>query len=110
MIRDSKDLQRYTAPERANHWLVGMCFILLALSGLAFFHPLFWPLTNLFGGGTWARILHPYLGVLMAVSFFVMFLHFRALNVMTPTDREWLNRVKEMVDGHDQNMPEQGKY
>jgi len=52
MIRDPKDLQRYTASERANHWLVGIAFILLALSGLALFHPLFWPLTNLFGGGT----------------------------------------------------------
>ena len=30
MIRDPKDLQRYTAPERANHWVVGISFILLA--------------------------------------------------------------------------------
>jgi formate dehydrogenase subunit gamma len=110
MIRDPKDLQRYTAPERANHWVVGMSFILLALSGLAFFHPYFWPLTNLFGGGTWARILHPYLGVVMAVSFVAMFFRFRALNVMTPTDWQWVDRVKEMVDGDDHNMPEQGKY
>ncbi len=110
MIRDPKDLQRYSASERANHWLTGICFILLGLSGLAFFHPLFWPLTNLFGGGTWARILHPFLGVAMAVLFLSMFLRFRALNVMTATDHEWLNRVKEMVDGNDENMPEQGKY
>ncbi|MBI4986535.1 MAG: formate dehydrogenase subunit gamma, partial [Rhodocyclales bacterium] len=110
MIRDPQDLQRYTASERANHWVVGMCFILLALSGLAFFHPLFWPLTNLFGGGTWTRILHPFLGVLMGVSFLVMYKRFRALNVMATTDWEWVNRVQEMVDGDDHNMPEQGKY
>jgi formate dehydrogenase subunit gamma len=110
MIRDPKDLQRYTAHERANHWVVGMSFILLALSGLAFFHPYFWPLTNLFGGGTWARILHPYLGVVMALSFIGLFLRFKALNVMTPTDWQWVDRVKEMVDGDDHNMPEQGKY
>ena len=42
MIRDPKDLKRYTASERVNHWIIGMCFILLALSGLAFFHPAFW--------------------------------------------------------------------
>jgi formate dehydrogenase subunit gamma len=29
---------------------------------------------------------------------------------MTPADHEWLNRVGEMVDGNDHNMPEQGKY
>ncbi|MDA0189121.1 MAG: formate dehydrogenase subunit gamma [Proteobacteria bacterium] len=110
MIRDPKDLQRYTASERANHWLVGICFILLALSGLAFFHPAFYPLAQLFGGGTWARILHPFIGVLMAAAFVVMFFRFRALNVMTDADREWLSRVREMVDGNDHNMPEQGKY
>ena len=68
MIRDPKDLQRYTAPERANHWVVGISFILLALSGLAFFHPAFYPLAQLFGGPVWARIIHPFLGVLMAFS------------------------------------------
>jgi formate dehydrogenase subunit gamma len=110
MIRNPKDLMRYTAHERANHWVVGICFILLALSGLAFFHPAFFPLAQLFGGGVWARILHPYLGVLMAVSFLAIFFRFRHLNQITAADREWLNRVGEMVDGNDHNMPEQGKY
>ena len=54
MIRNPKDLQRYNAEERANHWVVGICFILLGLSGLAFFHPAFYPLSQLFGGGVWA--------------------------------------------------------
>ena len=110
MIRNPKDLPRYTAQERANHWVVGISFILLALSGLAFFHPAFWQMTQLFGGGVWARILHPFLGVLMALSFLSIFFRFRSLNVMTPTDKEWLSRAKEMVDGNDHNMPEQGKY
>lgn len=110
MIRDPQDLPRYTAAERANHWVVGICFILLALSGLAFFHPAFFPLAQIFGGGVWARILHPFIGVVMALSFLALFLRFRALNAMTPADREWLGRIREMVDGDDHNMPEQGKY
>ena len=110
MIRDPKDLPRYSAGERANHWLVGISFILLALSGLAFFHPVFFPLTLLFGGAEWARILHPFLGILMSASFVLMFLRFRAINAMTETDWNWVRRVREMVDGDDQNMPEQGKY
>ena len=110
MRRDPKDLQRYTAQERANHWVVGIGFILLALSGLALFHPAFWPLSNLFGGGTWTRILHPYVGVLMALAFVAMVLRFWKLNVMTPVDKQWLSRVREMANGEDQNMPEQGKY
>ena len=55
MIRNPKDLTRYTAHERANHWVVGISFILLALSGLAFFHPAFFPLAQLFGGGKIGR-------------------------------------------------------
>ncbi|MCE1244287.1 formate dehydrogenase subunit gamma [Oryzomicrobium sp.] len=110
MKRDPNDLQRYTASERANHWVVGISFILIALSGLALFHPAFWPLSMLFGGGVWTRILHPFLGVLMAVSFAAMAVRFWKLNVMTPTDWEWLKRAKEMVNGDDHNMPIMGKY
>lgn len=110
MKRDPKDLVRYTAPERANHWAVGMTFILLALSGLAFFLPAFYPLSQLFGGGVWARILHPFIGVVMALSFVAMFFRFWKLNVLTPADKEWLRRIREMVDGDDHNMPEAGKY
>ena len=110
MIRNPKDLQRYTAEERANHWIVGICFILLALSGLAFFHPAFYPLVQLFGGGVWARILHPIIGWLMMIGFVLMYFRFKALNKMEPADREWLDRIGEMMDGNDHNMPEQGKY
>ena len=110
MIRNPRDLKRYTASERANHWVVGICFILLALSGLAFFHPAFFPLTQLFGGGPWTRILHPYIGVVMMLFFIMMFLRFWRLNVMEQRDVEWLKNVKKMIDGNDHDMPEQGKY
>ncbi len=110
MIRDPKDLVRYTASERANHWSVGISFILLGLSGLPFFHPAFFPLTQLFGGPVWARILHPFFGVFFAATFLVMVLRFYKLNIMTATDKEWLRRWREMVEGDDHNMPIQGKY
>ncbi|WP_374316764.1 formate dehydrogenase subunit gamma [Aquabacterium sp.] len=110
MIRDPKDLKRYNASERANHWAVGMSFIVLALSGLAFFHPAFFPLTQLFGGPVWTRILHPWVGVVMAVAFAIIFVRFFRLNIVTPADIEWLKKAKNMVDGNDHDMPEQGKY
>lgn len=110
MKRDPRDLVRYTSGERATHWVVGITFILLALSGLALFHPAFWPFTYLFGGGTWTRILHPFVGILMAAAFIAMFLRFAGLNLMRKTDWEWLSRVREMFAGDDHNMPEQGKY
>ena len=58
MIRRSKDLKRYDASERTNHWVVGISFILLALSGLALFTPAFFPPHAAVRQGT-ARILHP---------------------------------------------------
>ena len=58
-----EDLKRYNASERANHWVVGISFILLALSpGLAGLHPAFFPLTQLFRGPTWSPHHPPYLG------------------------------------------------
>ena len=50
-----REIERYNAAERSNHWAVAILFVLLALSGLALFHPaLFW-LSGLFGGGVWTR-------------------------------------------------------
>ncbi|MDO4681573.1 MAG: formate dehydrogenase subunit gamma [Lautropia sp.] len=110
MQRNPRDLVRYTASERVNHWIVGICFILLALSGLAFFHPAFFPLTQLFGGGPWTRILHPYIGVVMALGFLMMFFRFWKLNLIQKRDIAWLKEIRKMVDGDDHDMPEQGKY
>jgi formate dehydrogenase subunit gamma len=110
MIHHPKDLPRFTARERANHWFVAICFILIALSGLAFFHPAFWPLTQLLGGGVWTRVLHPFIGVLLAIAFASLFVRFRSLNRMTPADREWVKRIGELLSGDDRNMPAQEKF
>ena len=58
-------IQRYSAPERINHWVVAVCFVLLAISGLAFFYPAFFWLTGVFGTPQLARIIHPFVGVVM---------------------------------------------
>ena len=44
-------VDRYTAGARINHWITAASLILLALSGLALFHPSLFFLTGLFGGG-----------------------------------------------------------
>jgi len=110
MTGNPNDLKRFTPLERANHWFVAICFIAIALSGLAFFHPAFWPLTQLFGGGVWTRILHPFVGVLLAVSFGFLFLQFRSFNRMTQADWEWMKRIGRLLGGDDRNMPPQEKF
>jgi formate dehydrogenase subunit gamma len=109
MKNDPKKLLRYTAPERANHWLVALSFFLMAFSGLVLFQPLYYPLNQLFGGGVWTRILHPFFGVAMIIFFGGMYSRFWRLCVMTPTDWDWLRHLRGMVNGDDRAMPEAGK-
>lgn len=106
----SKTLQRYDASERANHWMMALMFLAAGLSGLAFFHPGFFFLVNLFGGGVWARILHPFFGLLMALSFLGMFLRLWRQNVMTEADKEWAAHAGELLRGDKSKMPPVGKY
>ncbi|MBU1265463.1 MAG: formate dehydrogenase subunit gamma [Gammaproteobacteria bacterium] len=103
-------IQRYTARERSNHWIVAIAFIFAALSGLALFHPAFFFLVNLFGGGPWARILHPFIGVVMFLFFIAMAVRFWGHNRITPADRQWMKRIGDVVCNRDQGLPEVGKY
>lgn len=75
-VQHGNGLRRYIDGDRINHWLVALCFFVAALSGLAFFHPSLYFLTNFFGGGPWARVLHPFFGVAMMLLFIGMFLRF----------------------------------
>jgi formate dehydrogenase subunit gamma len=103
-------IERYNATDRMNHWFVALTFILLALSGLALFHPsMFW-LTNLFGGGTWTRILHPFIGVVMFVSFAALALKFWGHNMLTDSDKAWLRQWRDVMNKREDKLPEVGRY
>lgn len=104
------DVPRYNANERVTHWIVALTFLLLAASGLAFFHPAFWFLTSLLGGGVWARILHPFVGVVMFVFFGLMALRYWKDNIIQPYDREWNKRLSDVINNRDHNLPEIDKY
>ena len=110
MSNRSKLVPRYSASERANHWFVGITFILLALSGLALFHPAFFFLTNLFGGGPWTRILHPFIGVVMFVSFLAMAARLWGHNRITEADRQWRRHLRDILRNRAGHLPEIGKY
>ena len=110
VVMRSGEIRRYDAGERSNHWAVAILFVLLAASGLAFFHPAFWFLSALLGGGNWARILHPFLGVLMFVLFLVMAMRYWDDNRIRPYDREWRKRLTDVIGNRDTNLPEIDKY
>lgn len=103
-------IDRYTSGERILHWVTAITFFLLAASGLAFFHPsMFW-LTGLLGGGTWARILHPFIGVVMFVAFILMAVKFWHHNVLSGNDRKWLGQIGDVIANRDDRVPPIGRY
>lgn len=71
MKQENRLIQRYSASERINHWIVAFCFILLALSGLALFYPSFSWFGQVFGTLQTARIIHPFVGMIMFVGFMI---------------------------------------
>lgn len=110
VVMKSGEVLRYTPGERVNHWIVALTFLLLAASGLAFFHPAFWFLASLLGGGAWARILHPFLGVVMFVFFAFMAARYWNDNKIQPYDREWRKHLSDVINNRERNLPEIDKY
>ena len=94
-------IQRYSAPERINHWVVAVCFVLLAISGLAFFYPAFFWLTGVFGTPQLARIVHPFVGVVMFLAFARQFFRYWHHNLVTAEDVKWMKSVKEVMKGNE---------
>ncbi len=103
-------LLRYTSGVRTRHWLVALAFVLAALSGLALFHPaLFW-LGNLFGGGPWTRILHPFIGLFMVLVFLTLAADVWDDNQLRPADWQWLRQWRDVVSNGEERLPEVGRY
>ncbi|MBV8404622.1 MAG: cytochrome b/b6 domain-containing protein, partial [Gammaproteobacteria bacterium] len=99
-------LLRYDADVRTNHWLVALSFVLAALSGLALFHPaLFW-LSNLFGGGPWTRILHPFIGLFMVLVFLGLAGRVWDENRFAAADWQWLRQWREVINNQEERLPE----
>ena len=110
MTGPTPTVRRYSGAARANHWLTAVSLVALALSGLSLFHPDLFFLTALFGGGTWTRIIHPWIGVVLVVSFAGLFIRFFRLNLPTTEDAVWIKALPDVLKGHDEALPEIGKY
>ncbi len=103
-------VDRYTTGARINHWITAASLVLLAISGLALFHPRLYFLTALFGGGQWTRAIHPWIGVVLFFSFAGLFLRFWKANLWKREDGTWMAKLRDVIAGHDENLPEVGKY
>src|SRR5882724_9308001 len=101
MSGQAKAVSRYTT---------AVSLILLALSGLALFHPSLYFLTYLFGGGQLTRAIHPWIGVVLAISFLGLFFRFFTLNLWNKDDTVWMKNLGAVINDREEGMPELGKY
>jgi formate dehydrogenase subunit gamma len=103
-------LARYTTAARINHWVTAACLILLALSGMALFHPSLFFLTALFGGGADTRAIHPWFGSVLLVSFALLFVRFVRHNLWERDDTRWMVAIRSVLANDEEHAPEVGLY
>lgn len=105
-----KYVERHTRWQRLIHGVTALLMVLLMLSGLAFFHPSLAFLSGLFGGGTWNRILHPWIGIALGICFLLLFIRFVPFNLWGGEDTKWFGQLGDVLGKRDDRLPEVGKY
>jgi formate dehydrogenase subunit gamma len=101
---------RYTFRERLMHWLAGLSYLYLLISGLAFWSPWLYWLSAFTGGPTISRILHPWFGVVFMVAVLWMDRIWGSQMRSTPRDREWWRAVKHYVRNEDDQVPPEDRF
>lgn len=110
MTRPRGTLIRNPTLTRINHWITAACFVLLTLSGLAMFHPLLFWLSNLFGGGQWTRAVHPWIGIVLVVSYAGMVVQFWRDNLWTRDDSAWILSIDRVLANEEEGVPEVARF
>jgi formate dehydrogenase subunit gamma len=101
---------RYTFHERLIHWMAGLSYVYLLLTGLAFWSPwLFW-LTVLFGGGTIARELHPWVGLIFVAAVLLMYRMWAVQMGETAVDKQWWDSIGHYIRNEDEEVPTAGRF
>ena len=110
MTRPRGTLIRHPTVTRINHWITATCFVLLMLSGLAMFDPLLYWLSNLFGGGQWTRAVHPWIGLVLVVSYAGMVVQFWRDNLWTKDDLAWARSFDRVLANDEEHVPEVPRF
>src|SRR5579864_5258901 len=88
---------RYSFRERLVHWVSGVSYVYLLLTGLAFWSPwLFW-IAVVLGGGTISRVLHPWAGVIFFFSVLWMYAKWGPQMRSTERDKEWWHSLPHYI-------------
>ncbi len=99
-------IERFTYLERAAHWSVAICFVVLAVSGvvMAYGKSFLLPIIGgtLFGWLTYAlKTVHNFAGPLFAVALLVLIANYLRDNLPRPGDLHWLAKGGGMFGGQE---------
>lgn len=101
---------RYSFHERLIHWMAGISYLYLLLTGLAFWSPwLFW-IAVVLGGGTMSRELHPWFGLIFAFALLLMYGMWAAQMKETPADKAWWASIGHYIRNEDDQMPSADRF
>jgi formate dehydrogenase subunit gamma len=101
---------RYTFRERLMHWLAGLSYVYLLITGLAFWSPWLYGLSAITGGPTISRVLHPWAGLIFTLAVVWMDRIWSAQMRSTPRDREWWHAVKHYIRNEDDQVPPEDRF
>jgi len=103
-------LVRHGNASRVAHWAVAIVFVFLFLSGLALFHPVFFWLSGIFGGGALMRFIHPLAGVALVAVFYPYAAGHLKDNRWTEADSRWVRHMVAYMRQEHPDVGETGKY
>jgi formate dehydrogenase subunit gamma len=103
-------IPRHSNASRVAHWAVAIVFVFLFLSGLALFHPFFYWLSAVFGGGTLMRFIHPLAGAALVILFYPYALSHLRDNRWLPADGKWVSHMVAYMRKDHADIGETGKY
>jgi formate dehydrogenase subunit gamma len=101
---------RYSFHERLIHWMAGISYVYLLLTGLAFWSPwLFWIAVAL-GGGTVSASLHRWIGLVFVLATFLMYRLWAAQMKQTPADKGWWEAIGHYIRNEDEKVPSADRF
>ncbi|MBS0237683.1 MAG: formate dehydrogenase subunit gamma [Proteobacteria bacterium] len=110
MTRPLGTLIRNDTATRINHWITALCFVLLVISGLSMFHPVLYWLSAFFGSGQWARQSHPWIGVVLLLSYSGLIIQFWRDNLWNMDDVRWMMAIRRVLANDEEGVPEVARF
>jgi formate dehydrogenase subunit gamma len=103
-------IPRYTLAERVNHWIGALTYTYLLMTGLAFWSPYLYWLAAVVGGGSAARLWHPWVGLVFAASVFWTFKEWHGDMRLDESDRAWAKAIPHYIQNEDDKLPPVGRF